>query len=153
MVQQQHRAHRLAALVRRLILAMTVVGAMTMFAGAAVATSNASDLPPTWHVHDGKGATLGPQHKGIGFFPAILGLSVSDYLLDPAECPNATDKAFLPSFGSSEAPLLRAGQCQTTTSIISVRTVPVGTSGPDGWASITVASEPGWVTYYSVTAR
>ena len=153
MVQQQHRAHRLAALVRRLILAMTVVGAMTMFAGAAVATSNASDLPPTWHVHDGKGATLGPQHKGTGFFPAILGLSVSDYILDPAECPNATDKAFLPSFGSSEAPLLRAGQCRTTTSIISVRTVPVGTSGPDGWASITVASEPGWVTYYSVTAR
>ena len=153
MVQQQHRAHRLAALVRRLILAMTVVGAMTMFAGAAVATSNASDLPPTWHVHDGKGATLGPQHKGTGFFPAILGLSVSDYLLDPAECPNATDKAFLPSFGSSEAPLLRAGQCRTTTSIISVRTVPVGTSGPDGWASITVASEPGWVTYYLVTSR
>ena len=152
-MDQQREARGLAALGRGLVLAMTVVGAMTMFAGAAVATSDASDLPPTWHVHDGQGATLGPQHKGIGFFPAILGLSVADYLLDPAECPNATDKAFLPSFGSSEGPFLRAGQCQTSTSIISVRTVPVGTSGPEGWASITVASEPGWVTYYSVTPR
>ena len=151
-MDQQHKSHVVAELGRRLVLTLTVVAAMAMFAGAAFA-SDASDLPPTWHVHDGQGATLGPQHKGIGFFPAILGLSVADYLLDPAECPNATDKAFLPSFGSSEAPLLRAGQCQTSTAIISVRTVPVGTSGPDGWASITVASEPGWVTYYSVTPR
>lgn len=150
-MDQQHPARGLATLVRRLVLVMAVVGAMTTFAGAAVATSDASDLPPTWHVHDGQGATLGPQHKGIGFFPTILGLSASDYLLDPARCPDATDKAFLPSFGSSEGPFLRAGQCRTTTSIISLRTVPVGTSGPEGWASITVASEPGWVTYYRVT--
>jgi hypothetical protein len=152
-MEQRHEARGLAAFGRRLVLAVTVVGAMTMFAGAALATSDASDLPPTWHVHDGQGATLGPQHKGTGFFPAILGLSLSDYLLDPARCPNATDKAFLPSFGSSEGPFLRAGQCRTTTSIISLRTVPVGTSGPEGWGSITVASEPGWVTYYQVTPR
>ena len=151
-MEQQHRMGGLTALGRRLVLVGAVIGSMTMVAGAASAQSDASDLPPTWHVHDGQVA-LGAQHKGIGFFPTILGLSVSDYLLDPAECPNATDKAFLPSFGSSEAPLLRAGQCQTSTSIISVRTVPVGTSGPDGWASLTAASEPGWVTYYRVTAR
>lgn len=151
-MEKQHRIGGLAALGRRLVLVGAVIGAMTMVAGAASAQSGASDLPPTWHVHDGQPA-LGSQHKGIGFFPTILGLSVSDYLLDPAECPNATDKAFLPSFGSSEAPLLRAGQCQTSTSIISVRTVPVGTSGPDGWASLTTASEPGWVTYYRVTSR
>ena len=151
-MDQQHRMGGLAALGRRFGLAIAVVGAMTMYAGVAIA-SDASDLPPTWHVHDGQGATLGPQHKGIGFFPAVLGLSVSDYLLDPAECPNATDKSFLPSFDSSEAPHLRAGQCQTSTSVISLRTVPVGTSGPEGWASISVASEPGWVTYYSVTPR
>ena len=151
-MEQQHRIGGLTALGRRLVLLGAVIGSMTMVAGAASAQSGASTLPPTWHVHDGQG-TLGAQHKGIGFFPTILGLSVSDYLLDPAECPNATDKAFLPSFGSSEAPLLRAGQCQTSTSIISVRTVPVGTSGPEGWASLTTASEPGWVTYYRVTAR
>ena len=152
-MDQQHQARGLAAFGRRLVLAAAVVGVMTSFAGAALATSDASDLPPTWHVHDGQGGTLGPQHKGIGFFPAILGLSVSDYLLDPAQCPNATDKAFLPSFGSSEAPQLRAGQCQTSISIIHIRTLPVGTSGPEGWSSITSASEPAWVTYYSVTPR
>ena len=150
-MDQQQRMHRMAA--ARLVLAMAVVGVMTTFTSAAAASSGAADLPPTWHVHDGQGATLGPQHKGIGFFPAILGLSVSDYLLDPAECPNATDKAFLPSLGSSEAPLLRAGMCMTSSVEISLRTVPVGTSGPEGWASITVASEPAWVTYYSVTPR
>jgi hypothetical protein len=150
-MDQQQRMHRMAG--ARLVLAMAVVGVMTTFTSAAAASSGAADLPPTWHVHDGQGATLGPQHKGIGFFPVILGLSTADYLLDPARCPNATDKAFLPSFGSSEGPLLRAGQCQTTTSIISLRTVPVGTSGPEGWGSITVATEPGWVTYYSVTSR
>ena len=150
-MDQQHGIGRVMTLGRRLVLGIAVIGAMTTFAGAASAT--ADDLPPTWHVHDGQGATLGPQHKGISFFPAMLGLSVSDYLLDPAECPNATDKSFLPSVGSSEAPLLRAGQCQTSTSIISVRTLPLGTAGPEGWASITIASEPAWVTYYSVIAR
>jgi hypothetical protein len=143
----------MTALGRSIALASIVVGSMTMFAGAASATPEASDLPPTWHIHDGQGATLGPQHKGIGFFPTILGLSSSTYVQDPARCPNATDKAFLPSADSSESPLLRAGQCQTSSAVISLRTVPVGTSGPDGWASITVASEQGWVTYYLVKAR
>ena len=136
----------------RAVAVMAAMGAAAVFGGSALAASDASDLPPSWHVHDGQPA-LGSQHKGIGFFPAVLGLSVSDYLLDPAECPNATDKAFLPSFGSSEGPLLRAGQCQTSTTVISLRTVPVGTAGPEGWSSLTSASEPGWVTYYRVTPR
>jgi hypothetical protein len=40
----------------------------------------------------------------------------------------------------------------TSSAVIHLHTVPVGTSGPDGWASTTLASEPGWVTYYSVTS-
>ena len=119
---------------------------------AALADSSASDLPPSWHIHDGQ-TGLGSQHKGIGFFPTILGVSSTTYLQDPARCPNATDKAFLPSVGSSESPLLRAGICQTDAYVIHVRTVPDGVSGPDGWASLTVASELGWRTYYTVTAR
>lgn len=128
-------------------LLVTAVGA------TAMAADEASVLPPSWHVHDGQGATLGPQHKGIGFFPTILGISAAEYLLDPAKCPNATDKAFLPSFGSSESDHLRAGECQTSSVIIHLRTLPVGTDGPAGWSSLTTASEPGFVTYYMVTAR
>jgi len=135
------------------IATIAALALLAVLAGAVMASAGASDLPPSWHVHDGKGATLGQQHKGIGFFPSILGVTTAVYLLDPAECPNATDKAFLPSADTSEGPYLRAGQCQTSTEIIHLRTVPVGTAGPDGWASITVASEPGWVTYYMVTAR
>jgi hypothetical protein len=117
-----------------------------------VASPVAAELPPNWHVHDGQTA-LGPQHKGIGFFPTILGQAPADYVADPAECPDATDKAFLPSAGSAQSDLLRAGMCFTSTSIIHLRTVPVGVDGPEGWSSLTAATEPGWVTYYLVTAR
>jgi hypothetical protein len=137
----------------RISLAGGVLAAATVFGPpAAFADSSASDLPPAWHVHDGQLA-LGSQHKGIGFFPTILGVDVATYLQDPAECPNATDKAFLPSFGSAEAALLRAGMCQTSTAVIQLRTVPDGVAGPEGWSSLTTASEPGWRTFYQVTAR
>lgn len=137
----------------RFSLAGALLAAATIFGPpAALADSSASELPPAWHVHDGQLA-LGSQHKGIGFFPTILGVDVATYLLDPAECPNATDKAFLPSFGSAEAALLRAGMCQTSTVVIQLRTVPDGVAGPEGWSSLTAASEPGWRTFYRVTAR
>ena len=140
--------------VRSWFLSITVAAILllTAYGASAFAADDASVLPPNWHIHDGQ-AALGPQHKGIGFFPAILGITSAEYLLDPARCPNATDKAFLPSFGQSESPLLRAGECQTSTAIIHLRTVPVGTAGPDGWQSLTTASEPGFVTYYLVTAK
>jgi hypothetical protein len=137
---------------RRLIVSLGLAAAAITAATSLVMAANGDDVPPNWHVHDGQ-AALGPQHKGIGFFPTILGLTPSQYLADPAQCPNATDKAFLPSTDTSEAPLLRAGICVTSNLVIHLRTVPVGTSGPDGWSSLSAASEPGWVTYYFVTPR
>jgi len=117
----------------------------------ALADSSASVLPPEWHVHDGLGASLGSQHKAIGFFPAILGISASQYLLDPARCPNATDKSLLPSFGKTQSDLVRAGVCFTDSYVIQLRSVPVGTDGPQGWASLTPAA--GVITYYQLTPR
>lgn len=125
---------------------------LTAFGATAMAANEASLLPPSWHIHDGQPA-LGPQHKGTGFFPTILGISAAVYIQDPARCPDATDKAFLPSFGQSQGASLRAGVCQTSTAVIHLRTVPLGTAGPEGWLSVTAASEPGWVTYYMVTAN
>lgn len=151
-MEQRRGDHSRSPIKRWLIGAAAALGALCMFGGVALAASSASDLPPNWHVHDGQ-AALGSQHKGIGFFPVILGLTAGEYLQDPARCPNATDKAFLPSVDTSESPLLRAGGCQTSTQIIQMRTVPVGTAGPEGWSSITTASEPGWVTYYLVISR
>ena len=75
---------------KRSFLAAVVAAVPVIAAGAAFATSDAAELPPHWHVHDGRTA-LGPQHKGIGFFPAILGVSTETYLEDPAACPDATD--------------------------------------------------------------
>jgi hypothetical protein len=140
-------------LLRGSVVSLALVAVAAFGPVVALADSSASELPPTWHVHDGQTA-LGSQHKGIGFFPTILGITdAGTYLQDPAECPNATDKAFLPSFGSAQSPLLRDGVCMTEAYVIQVRTVPDGVSGPDGWASLTVASEPGWRTYYQVTPR
>ena len=132
------------------LVAAGIGGNLGIWLGAS-ADSSAATLPPNWHVHDGR-TSLGPQHKGVGFFPTILGISKARYLEDPAQCPNATDKAFLPSAGDSQAPLLRAGVCTTSTDVIHLRTVPAGTAGPDGWSSLTTLSEPGWVTYYLVTS-
>src|SRR5207247_11319630 len=93
---------------------IAVVAALGGYGAIAYAGSSGSELPPNWHVHDGQTA-LDPQHKPVGFFPAILVQSLTDYLSDPARCPNATDKAFLPSAGESESPVLRAGVCMTST--------------------------------------
>jgi hypothetical protein len=139
-------------LLRGSALSLALVAMAAFGPLAALAGSSASDLPPAWHIHDGQ-TSLGPQHKGIGFFPTILGISSGTYLLDPASCPNATDKAFLPSSGSAESDLLRAGICLTDAYVIELRTVPDGVSGPDGWASLTVGSEPGWRTFYKITPR
>ena len=144
----QQRPTGRVPILRRFSIALAAIAFVMLSVGRVAA----ADVPPNWHIHDGQVA-LGPEHKGTGFFPTILGVSLSTYLQDPAECPNATDKAFLPSAGDSNSALLRAGVCMTSTSVIHLRTVPVGTSGPDGWASIAVASEPGWVTYYEVTPR
>ena len=118
--------------------------------GVALADSSAAELPPNWHIHDGGS---GPQHKAISFFPRILGISEAAYLEDPARCPNATDKAFLPSDQESKSDVLRAGVCVTSTTVIHLRTVPTGTVGPAGWQSLTTPSERGYVTYYLVTPR
>jgi hypothetical protein len=118
--------------------------------GVALADSSAAELPPNWHIHDGGS---GPQHKAISFFPQILGISTEAYRQDPARCPNATDKAFLPSVEETNSDLLRAGVCMTSTTVIHLRSVPVGTAGPAGWESLTTPSEPDFVTYFTVTPR
>jgi len=138
---------------RKLFVGVVAVALAAMSGqGVAMADSSAAELPPTWHIHDGQ-LELGPQHKAISFFPTILGISTDAYLQDPARCPNAADKAFLPSVGKSNSDLLRAGVCMTSTTVIHLRTVPLGTAGPAGWQSLTTASEPGYVTYYLVTPR
>jgi hypothetical protein len=138
----------------RVAMAVLAVGALLGSQGAsAFADSSASTLPPEWHIHDGQ-TGLGSQHKGIGFFPTILGLTSAQYLADPASwasCPNATDKAFLPSFGDSSGAVLRAGVCTNSYATIQLRTVPLGVSGPEGWSSISGTDGGGYVTYYKVT--
>jgi len=119
----QQRLGRTSRAFLRVVMAAAAVGALSGAGSVALASSSASVLPPEWHVHDGQTA-LGPQHKGVGFFPSILGISTSTYLLDPARCPNATDKAFLPSNGDAQSDMLRAGVCFTSSQVIQLRIDP-----------------------------
>ena len=111
------------------IAAALAAGATFVAFGTAALAGGPSptNLPPNWHVHDGLTA---PQHKPVGFFAIILGATAAS---DPAICPDATDKAFLPP-GRQDGQPLRAGMCQTSEKIISLQTIPRGTSGPDGWS-------------------
>ncbi len=138
---------------RKSVMALALAAAaLAVSVSAGLASASASELPPNWHVHDGQ-TSLGPQHKGIGFFHTIFGVSTSVYLTDPAACPNATDKGLLPSAGNSQSGNLRAGVCMTSTAIVHLRTVPLGTSGPAGWSWLTTPAEPGYITYYRVTSK
>ena len=118
-------------------------------------------LPANWHIHDCSNPAIttepacgvdanGDEHLGISFFATILGVTAATYAADPARCPNATDKAFLPQ-GRQENQPLRAGVCMTSSTVIHLRSVPVGTSGPDGWGG-PIASEQSWVTFYRVNS-
>lgn len=108
-------------------------------AGAATASAGQAD---NWHVHDGVEAP-------IGFFPGILGQTPAVYLQDPAACPDATDKAFLPN--GMNGKFLRAGVCMTSTLIIHLRTSPVDAEAP---ASFTYwSTSGGFSTYFKLTPR
>jgi len=138
---------------KRIHVIVAAVAAATFVVLGATALAGGpspSKLPPNWHVHDGLTA-LGPRHKPIGFFATILdGTAASD----PAICPDATDKAFLPQ-GRQDGQPLRAGMCQTSDKVIHVRTIPRGSSGPDGWSGPIATTELGlaWDTFYLVTDR
>jgi hypothetical protein len=137
----------------RKLLLLSALLAVACASWAALAAADPPAIPPNWHVHDGIAAP--PQHRPIGFFPTILeSSSTAQYLQDPALCPDATDKAFLPQ-GVQDGQPLRAGMCQTSTKIIHVRTVPTDTSGPSGWSGPIATTELGlsWHTYYLVTDR
>ncbi len=108
--------------------ARSVVLGAVLVAGAAfghVGGAGADTLPSNWHVHD---CTVSPcvlPHAPTAFFPYVLAETLDQYLLDPAECPNATDKGLLPP-GLEEGEPLRAGVCMTSTTVIQLRSIPQG---------------------------
>jgi hypothetical protein len=169
---------RNSSLVRRGVVASFAIAAILTLTGTALAGSaNPIFVPPNWHIHDGDFSSCpnpsNPndpwcQHKPIGFFyPAVLGPyfdSLAAYLEDPARCPNATDKPFLPVAGQSQGAVLRAGDCVTSSLVIHLRTVPPGTGGPAGWSGPIITSERAcldanlcpfqpWETWYLVVPR
>jgi hypothetical protein len=153
---------------------------LTITGVASAGSPDPTFVPPNWHVHDGTSSCPDPlhpndpwcQHKPIGFFwktslDGILNPYFStqlDYLADPARCPNATDKVFLPSAGSNQGIVLRSGDCFTSSLVIHLRTVPPDTGGPVGWNGPIITSESAcldttlcppqpWETWYLVVSR
>ena len=129
-------------------------------APAATAYFAPNALPPTWHVHNGC-AVVVPNCQGAAFFPQIL--PGYDPVDDPAECPDATDKAFLgggqPSTSNTGIQVnqpLREGVCMTRETIIHLKSIPVDQPVPDGWTgpvgSPAIVDGITYLTYYRPTA-
>jgi hypothetical protein len=125
---------------------------LTAFGATAMAANEASVLPPNWDIHDGQTA-LGSQHKGSGSSRRSWASALPSTWRTRHAARTLRTRPFCRASASVRALRLRAGECQTSTAVIHLRTVPLGTAGPDGWSSVTSASEPGWVTYYQVTAN
>jgi hypothetical protein len=170
-------------LASRAVVASIALAALLTFTGMALAegSADATFVPLNWHIHDGAFASCpnpaNPsdpwcQHKPIGFFWKGTGGGIldayfptlTDYQADPARCPNATDKPFLPGAAKSQGVVLRAGDCFTSSLVIHLRTVPLGTGGPVGWSGPIITSERAcldvtlcplqtWETWYLVASR
>jgi hypothetical protein len=131
------------------------------FAAVAWAGYFNGPLPPNHHIHDcPDNNPCGYPHLPVGFFPTILGESRVDYLNDPAECNDATDKALLPPNDgvtpTSNQPL-RAGVCYTRTTLIHMRSIDVNHPAPEGWsgpiAPVHLGNDITYVTYWLLTPR
>jgi hypothetical protein len=154
---------------------LVVACAAGLLAFAAVASAayfgnyfDPSSPPANHHVHD---CTLLPAslckypHLGVGFFPTILDESKADYLQNPAECNDATDKTLLPpndvTGTSADTPTqnqpLRAGVCWTQTTIIHLRSIDADDPAPEGWsgpiAPVHLGNGVIYVTYWLLTPR
>lgn len=110
---------------RRYLMLASALSAL-LVAGSAAASNNARN----WHIHDGLAE---PGHALVGFFPTILGVTTEQYLLDPAVCPNATDKGLLGPDGVGANQVTRSGVCMTSRVIIQLRTQDASRPAPAGW--------------------
>jgi hypothetical protein len=141
------------------LLASAAVAASLVFAAAAWAGYFNGPVPANHHIHDCTAAPCVYPHLAVGFFPTILGKSLADYLTNPAECNDATDKALLPPLdGKPELNQpLRAGICYTSTTIIHLRSIDVNDPAPNGWsgpiAPVTLGNGVTYVTYWLLTPR
>jgi hypothetical protein len=144
------------------LLASAAVATLLTLAAAASAGYFNGPLPPNHHIHDCTAVPCVYPHLGVGFFPRILtGGDVAAYLLDPAECNDATDKSLLPPNESTATPTanqpLRAGVCYTRTTLIHLRSIDANDPAPEGWsgpiAPVHLGNGVTYVTYWLLTPR
>jgi hypothetical protein len=141
------------------LLASTAVAAVLVFAAVASAGYFNGPVPANHHIHDCTAAPCVYPHLAVGFFPTILSESRADYLNDPAECNDATDKSLLPPL--DEKPELnqplRAGVCYTPATLIHLRSIDINDPAPAGWsgpiAPVTLGNGVTYVTYWLLTPR
>jgi hypothetical protein len=140
------------------LLASAAVATMLVFAAVASAGYFNGSVPANHHIHDCAAAPCVYPHLAVGFFPTILSESRADYLNNPAECNDATDKSLLPPL--DEKPELnqplRAGVCYTSTTLIHLRSIDINDQAPTGWSgpiAPTVVNGVTYVTYWLLTPR
>jgi hypothetical protein len=144
------------------LFALAVSASLLAFTAVAWAGYFNGPLPPNHHIHDcPDNHACGYPHLPVGFFPAILGVSRADYLKDPAECNDATDKSLLPPNDTTGTPQqnqpLRAGVCYTSTTLIHMRSIDANDPAPQGWsgpiAPVSLGNGVTYVTYWLLTSK
>jgi hypothetical protein len=141
------------------LLASAAIAAVLVFAAVASAGYFNGPVPANHHIHDCTAAPCVYPHLAVGFFPTILRESRADYLNNPAECNDATDKSLLPPL--DEKPELnqplRAGVCYTSTTLIHLRSIDINDRAPAGWSGpitpVTLGNGITYVTYWLLTPR
>jgi hypothetical protein len=142
---------------RTMLVLLCCAGALA-FAAVAWAGYFNGPVPANHHIHDCTAAPCVYPHLAVGFFPTILRESLADYLNNPAECNDATDKALLPPLDEKPEPNqpLRAGVCYTSTTLIHLRSISVNDQAPAGWSgpiAPTLLNGVTYVTYWLLTPR
>lgn len=132
-------------------LGVSIILALSTLALAAPALAHDVPNDANWHTHDRVSGASG-HHKLVVFFPTLFvdaelgtyGSSTSGGFLD---CPNATDKGLLPSFGQSQSGVHAVGICMNDLYIIHLHS---GVAAGSGWDSVSFGGNVYW---YRVTAR
>ena len=130
-------------------IAAMPVALLSTFALAAPAAAERS-VYNNWHIHSGL-----PGHAGAGIFPAVLGVSLSEYQSRSdlwAHCPNATDKPLL-NDGVVTGHVTAAGVCMNDHHVIQLRVIPFDAPAPAGWTVVRAGSPTQSAIYVLLTER
>ena len=117
-------------------LALSMIAAVLILAGASPALAHGVPNEKNWHIHDGlgPGPGAGDHHAPRSIFTDLFAQEGLVYGTSEAPfvwCTNATDKGLLAPGG--QGTVLAAGHCKSDKYIVHILR---GIDAPDGWSTV-----------------